>query len=44
MPQETTMNDVRSESDSLGKIDVPAEKLWGAQRQRSLEHFSIGRI
>ena len=36
------MNDFRSETDSLGKVDVPADKLWGAQTQRSLEHFSIG--
>src|SRR5207253_2528992 len=28
---------------SLGEVDVPAYKLWGAQPQRSLEHFSIGR-
>src|SRR5262245_6690884 len=34
---------VRKEFDSLGEVDVPAEKLWGAQTQRSLEHFSIGR-
>src|SRR5262245_43270892 len=33
---------VRKETDSLGEVDVPAEKLWGAQTQRSLEHFSIG--
>src|SRR5215475_12147509 len=33
----------RKETDSLGEVDVPAEKLWGAQTQRSLEHFSIGR-
>lgn len=33
----------REESDSLGKVRVPADKLWGAQTQRSLEHFSIGR-
>lgn len=32
----------RAESDSLGVVDVPADKLWGAQTQRSLEHFSIG--
>jgi fumarate hydratase class II len=32
----------RVEHDSLGPVDVPAEKLWGAQTQRSLEHFSIG--
>jgi fumarate hydratase class II len=31
------------ESDSLGEVAVPADKLWGAQTQRSLEHFSIGR-
>jgi len=33
---------MRSESDSLGEIDVPEDKYWGAQTQRSLEHFSIG--
>lgn len=32
----------REESDSLGKVAVPADKYWGAQTQRSLEHFSIG--
>ena len=31
----------RSERDSFGPIDVPADKLWGAQTQRSLEHFAI---
>src|ERR1700675_1094203 len=36
------MPDVRKESDSLGEVEVPADKLWGAQTQRSLEHFSIG--
>jgi fumarate hydratase class II len=35
--------EVREESDSLGKVEVPADKLWGAQTQRSLEHFSIGK-
>ena len=35
------MATVRSEKDSMGAIDVPAEKLWGAQTQRSLEHFRI---
>ncbi len=34
---------MRTESDSLGNVEVPADKLWGAQTQRSLEHFSIGR-
>ena len=37
------MTNVRTESDSLGSVDVPADKLWGAQTQRSLEYFSIGR-
>ena len=32
----------RVESDSMGKIDVPADKYWGAQTQRSIEHFAIG--
>src|ERR1700761_2912413 len=34
---------VRKESDSLGEIAVPSTALWGAQTQRSLEHFSIGK-
>ncbi|MCU1252808.1 MAG: fumC [Edaphobacter sp.] len=34
--------DVRKETDSLGEVDVPSDKLWGAQTQRSLDHFSIG--
>src|SRR6201981_1550394 len=33
---------IRKETDSLGEVDVPSDKLWGAQTQRSLEHFSIG--
>ena len=32
----------RSESDSMGKIDVPADRYWGAQTQRALLHFNIG--
>ena len=36
------MSDVRIESDSLGEIAVPADRLWGAQTQRSLQYFSIG--
>ncbi|MRS21222.1 class II fumarate hydratase [Enterobacteriaceae bacterium RIT692] len=31
----------RIEKDSMGPIEVPADKLWGAQTQRSLEHFKI---
>jgi fumarate hydratase class II len=34
---------MRKESDSLGAVEVPADRLWGAQTQRSLEHFSIGK-
>jgi fumarate hydratase, class II len=37
------MSEFRIETDSLGEVRVPADKLWGAQTQRSLEHFSIGR-
>jgi fumarate hydratase, class II len=33
----------RKETDSLGEVEVAADKLWGAQTQRSLEHFSIGK-
>src|SRR5215471_9043534 len=32
----------RREFDSMGNVDVPADRYWGAQTQRSLEHFSIG--
>ncbi|WP_326471484.1 class II fumarate hydratase [Enterobacter wuhouensis] len=35
------MTTVRHEKDSMGAIDVPADRLWGAQTQRSLEHFRI---
>jgi fumarate hydratase, class II len=34
--------ETRRETDSLGPIDVPAHRYWGAQTQRSLQHFSIG--
>ena len=37
------MAKTRRERDSLGEIDVPADRLWGAQTQRSLENFPIGR-
>ena len=37
------MSNTRIESDALGNIEVPADKLWGAQTQRSLKYFSIGR-
>src|SRR6202163_2016921 len=34
---------IRKEIDSLGEVNVPVDKLWGAQTQRSLQHFSIGK-
>jgi fumarate hydratase, class II len=37
------MPEYRTETDSLGEVKVPSDKLWGAQTQRSLEHFSIGK-
>ncbi|STY28307.1 fumarate hydratase [Legionella wadsworthii] len=36
------MSQTRIEKDSMGEVAVEADKLWGAQTQRSLEHFSIG--
>ena len=33
----------RREHDSLGPVEVPEDRLWGAQTQRSLENFPIGR-
>src|SRR5580692_10316289 len=40
--QERSMVEMRKETDSLGVVEVPANKLWGAQTQRSLEYFTIG--
>src|SRR3954464_6167388 len=34
---------MRKESDAMGEIEVPADRLWGAQTQRSLHYFSIGK-
>jgi fumarate hydratase class II len=39
---DVTVIGFREETDSLGEVNVPSDKLWGAQTQRSLEHFSIG--
>jgi fumarate hydratase, class II len=39
---EVQQRSFRTESDSLGEVKVPSAMLWGAQTQRSLEHFSIG--
>jgi fumarate hydratase, class II len=36
------MTKTRSETDSFGSIEVPADRYWGAQTQRSLENFRIG--
>ena len=36
-------NSFRMESDTLGSVQVPAEKYWGAQTQRAMENFKIGR-
>jgi fumarate hydratase class II len=33
---------MRREFDSLGDVEVPADRYWGAQTQRSLDHFNIG--
>ncbi|WP_133136112.1 class II fumarate hydratase [Legionella rowbothamii] len=37
------MSTMRIESDSMGEIEVPADKYWGAQTERSLHHFNIGK-
>jgi fumarate hydratase class II len=44
MPQEQPKKETstRIETDSMGQIEVPADKYWGAQTQRSLIHFAIG--
>jgi fumarate hydratase, class II len=42
IPIGLTATGTRTETDSMGAIDVPADKYWGAQTQRSLIHFSIG--
>jgi fumarate hydratase class II len=39
----TKTNQFRTEEDALGEVQVPADRLWGAQTQRSLAHFSIGK-
>ncbi len=42
LPIGTGATGLRRESDSLGEVEIPAERYWGAQTQRSLIHFSIG--
>src|SRR5271170_6659064 len=41
-PLQHTGNQVRVEEDALGKVEVPADHLWGAQTQRSHLNFPIG--
>ncbi|MGH7437193.1 MAG: lyase family protein, partial [Polyangiaceae bacterium] len=36
------MSTTRLESDSMGQIEVPSDRYWGAQTQRSLQNFKIG--
>src|SRR5438067_503727 len=40
--EEQPAKNTRIETDSMGEIEVPADKYWGAQTQRSLIHFAIG--
>src|SRR5947209_16250874 len=42
LPVGLTSEGTRRETDSMGTIEVPADRYWGAQTQRSLIHFSIG--
>ena len=37
------MAEMRIEKDSMSEVEVPAEHYWGAQTQRSLHNFEIGR-
>jgi fumarate hydratase class II len=37
------MTQTRTERDTMGAVEVPSDRYWGAQTQRSLEHFDIGR-
>jgi fumarate hydratase class II len=41
-PGRDAMTDTRTETDTFGPIEVPADRYWGAQAQRSLENFAIG--
>ncbi len=41
MATKTTASKMRTERDTLGPIEVPADRLWGAQTQRSLQNFEI---
>ena len=41
---EPTSGATRTETDSMGAVEVPADRYWGAQTQRSLHHFAIGDV
>ena len=36
------MSEHRTETDSMGEVEVEADRYWGAQTERSLHHFAIG--
>src|SRR6187551_2300669 len=40
--RQDAVKDTRTETDTFGPIEVPAERYWGAQTQRSIENFRIG--
>ena len=40
--EQFAMADTRTETDSFGPLEVPSDKYWGAQTQRSLKNFPIG--
>jgi fumarate hydratase, class II len=42
MSNTAAKQDFRIETDSMGEVEVPADRYWGAQTQRSLKHFNIG--
>ncbi len=42
MKGEKRMIEYRTERDTMGEIQVPADRYWGAQTQRSFENFKIG--
>ncbi len=41
-PTSSRSNSTRTETDSFGQIEVPADRYWGAQTERSLQNFRIG--
>jgi fumarate hydratase class II len=42
MSQQTAASTTRTETDAMGPIEVPADRYWGAQTERSLHHFPFG--